>query len=67
VIIATNYSSAAVSQPFTITNAPAFSTLTPWITSATFTLEQQAGVSVAANSFTYTLPAQSITTFVGTP
>jgi len=67
VIVATNYSGSAISQTFNITNAPAFSTLTPWLTSATSSLEQQPNVPVAANSFTYTLPAQSITTFVGTP
>jgi glucuronoarabinoxylan endo-1,4-beta-xylanase len=67
VIIATNYGESAVSQEFDITNAPSFSSLTPWITSATLSLAQQASVSVSSNSFTYTLPAQSITTFVANP
>ncbi len=66
VIIATNYSASAVSQPFTLTNAPTFSSVTPTITSATLNLAPQASVSVTSNSFTYTLPANSITTFVGT-
>jgi glucuronoarabinoxylan endo-1,4-beta-xylanase len=66
VIIATNYSTAAVSQEFTLTNAPTFATLTPTITSATLNLAQQASISVSSNSFTYTLPAGSVTTFVGT-
>jgi glucuronoarabinoxylan endo-1,4-beta-xylanase len=65
VVIATNYSSSAVSQTFTLTNAPAFSTLTPTITSASLSLAEQTSISVSSNSFTYTLPAQSITTFVG--
>lgn len=65
VVIATNYSSSAVSQTFTLTNAPAFSTLTPTITSASLSLARQTSISVSSNSFTYTLPAQSITTFVG--
>lgn len=65
VVIATNYSSSAVSQTFTLTNAPAFSTLTPTITSASLNLAQQASISVSSNSFTYTLPADSIATFVG--
>lgn len=65
VIVATNYSSSAVAQTFTLTNAPAFSTLTPTITSASLNLAQQASIPVSSNSFTYTLPADSITTFVG--
>jgi glucuronoarabinoxylan endo-1,4-beta-xylanase len=68
VIIATNYSGSADTQTFTITNAPVvFSAMNPWITSASLSLAQQTGASVSSNSFTYTLPPQSITTFVGTP
>jgi len=68
VIIATNYSSSADTQTFTITNAPVvFSAMNPWITSASSSLAQQASASVSSNSFTYTLPPHSITTFVGTP
>lgn len=65
VIIATNYTSSPVSQTFNVENAPAFSTLTPTTTSANLTLAAQSNVSVSGNSFTYTLPASSITTFVG--
>jgi glucuronoarabinoxylan endo-1,4-beta-xylanase len=64
VIIATNYTGSAVSQTFAITNAPTFSTLTPTITSASLNLAAQSSVSVSGNSFTSTLPADSITTFV---
>ena len=64
-IIATNYTGSAVSQTFNLTNAPTFSTLTPTITSASMNLEAQSNVSVSGNSFTCTLPAKSITTFVG--
>ncbi|MGA3090229.1 MAG: hypothetical protein ABSD75_16575 [Terriglobales bacterium] len=67
VILATNYGGSEISQEFTIRNAPAFSSLTPWITSASLSLDQQASVPVSSNSFTYLLPAASITTFVGTP
>jgi len=67
VIVATNYSNSAVALTFNLSNAPAFSTVTPWITSASLSLAQQASVPVSSNSFTYTLPAESITTFVGTP
>jgi glucuronoarabinoxylan endo-1,4-beta-xylanase len=65
VIIATNYTGSAMPQTFNLTNAPTFSTLTPTITSANLSLAAQSNVSVTGNSFTYTLPANSITTFVG--
>ncbi len=64
VIIATNYTGSGVSQAFSLTNAPTFSTLTPTITSADLSLAAQSNVSVKGNSFTYTLPADSVTTFV---
>ena len=62
VIVATNYSASDVSQKFAITNAPAFSSITPWTTSGSLSLAKQTSVSVTANSFTYKLPALSITT-----
>jgi hypothetical protein len=65
-IVATNYSSSSVSQTFCITNAPTFTSLKPYITSATQTIQAQTAVSVSGNCFTYTLPASSVTTFVGT-
>lgn len=64
VIVATNYTGSAVSQEFNLTNAPAFSNVTPTTTSASLSLAQQAAVSVSNDSFTYSLPANSITTFV---
>jgi len=67
VIVATNYSSSAIPQRFALRNAPTFSTVTPYTTSATLSLSQRSPVSVTANAFNYSLPAQSITTFVGTP
>ena len=65
-IIATNYTGSSVSQTFTIQNAPTFTTLTPTITSASQSLTTLSNVSVSSQSFTYTLPAQSIITFAGT-
>ncbi len=65
-IIATNYTGSAVSQTFNLTNAPTFAALTPTITSGSLSLAAQSNVSLSAKSFTYTLPARSITTFVGT-
>jgi len=41
------------------------SSITPWITSASYNLAAQGAVS-AGSSFSYNLPAQSVTTFVGT-
>jgi glucuronoarabinoxylan endo-1,4-beta-xylanase len=54
-----------VNQPFTIQNGTV-TTLTPYETSATTTggLVPQSAITVSGNAFTYTLPAQSITTFV---
>ena len=39
--------------------------MTPYITSTSLSIAQQTAVAVASNTFTYTLPAQSVTTFVG--
>lgn len=65
VIIATNYTGSDISQTFDVTNAPSFSKVTPTITAPSSNLAAQSNVSVSGNSFTYTLPAKSITTFVG--
>lgn len=65
VIVAINADTTAVNQPFTIQNGTV-TTLTPYETSATTTggLVPQSAITVSGNAFTYTLPAQSITTFV---
>ncbi len=63
VIVALNLGSSSVSQPFTIQNV-SVTTLIPYQTSAGQSLAQLSTVNVSGNSFTYTLPAQSITTFV---
>jgi glucuronoarabinoxylan endo-1,4-beta-xylanase len=42
------------------------STVTPWITSATQSLQQQSPVSVSGGAFTYEIPARSMVTFAGT-
>jgi len=64
VAINTN-ASAAISQTFNLTNFPTVSSVTPWITSATLSLSNQTPVTVNNASFTYTLPALSVVTFVG--
>ena len=61
-IVATNQNSTNVNQTFDLSG---FSTPTviPWITSASLNLVQQSSIA-AGSSFTYTLPAMSVTTFV---
>jgi glucuronoarabinoxylan endo-1,4-beta-xylanase len=65
VIVAINNSGSDLSQSFSIANGPDFTSVTPWITSSSLSLAQQSAVSVSTDSFTYTLPAASITTLVG--
>ncbi|HKW29703.1 MAG TPA: hypothetical protein VJT54_10230, partial [Verrucomicrobiae bacterium] len=55
-----------INQTFTLNNFPgAITSVTPWITSATMSLSNQPPVVVNNSSFSYTLPAQSVVTFVG--
>ena len=63
-IVAINPTSSAISQTFSLSNFSADS-VTPWITSASASLQKQSAVSVANSTFTYQLPAMSIMTFVG--
>ena len=65
VIVVINQNSLVVPQSFALDGATT-SSVTPWITDGSRSLVQQAAVSVTGNSFTYSLPAFSITTFVGT-
>lgn len=63
VIVAINGGSSAESVKFTVQNATV-SAMTPWQTTSSGGLQQKAAVNVSGGSFTYSLPAQSITTFV---
>jgi len=63
VIVAINSNATAATIPFTIQNATVTS-LTPYQTTASVHLAEQSAISVSNNAFTFTLPAQSITTFV---
>lgn len=64
IIVAINSGTNSVSQPFTIQNATVTS-MNVWQTTASGGLVQQPSpVTVSGSQFTYTLPAQSITTFV---
>jgi glucuronoarabinoxylan endo-1,4-beta-xylanase len=63
VIVAINTGQDAISQPFTI-QGQAISQLTPYRTSATENIVQLADILVLNDSFSYTLPGSSVTTFV---
>lgn len=64
VIVAINQGASPVDQVFSVSGASVAS-VTPWTTSSTLSVAAQPSISVAANSFTATLPAASIMTFVG--
>jgi O-glycosyl hydrolase len=63
VIVAVNAGASAVSQSFTLQNGTVTS-LTPYETTSVGGLMQQSTVTVLSGQIAYTLPAQSITTFV---
>ena len=63
-IVAINQNPSAVSQAFTL-NGVSASSVAPWITSSSSDLAQQTSISVTNQAFTFTLPASSVTTFVG--
>jgi hypothetical protein len=63
VAINTN-SSVDVNQTFNLNNFPGVSSVIPWRTSFSNSLAVQPAVPVTASSFTYTIPAQSVVTFV---
>lgn len=65
VIVAVNANSGSSSIDFSLTGAT-LTSMTPYQTSSSYQLTQLGAVSVSNNSFTYPLPGQSITTFVGT-
>jgi glucuronoarabinoxylan endo-1,4-beta-xylanase len=62
-IVAINSNGSTSAVTFA-TSGETFTSVTPYQTSASGMLVQEAAVSVSSGSFTYTLPAQSITTFV---
>jgi glucuronoarabinoxylan endo-1,4-beta-xylanase len=61
-IVAINTGSSAVNEKFTLSGAT-ITSLIPYQTSNTESMEQLATVTVTGDAFTYSLPAQSITTF----
>jgi glucuronoarabinoxylan endo-1,4-beta-xylanase len=65
-IVAINTNGADTPITFALNNLQA-SSVTPWITSATFDLAAQPSVTVSGNVFSTTLPATSVTTLVSSP
>ncbi len=64
-IVAVNDAQYALDQDFTIAGGTV-AELTPWLTSADVALGAQAPVTVIDGTASVTLPARSVTTFVGT-
>ncbi len=63
-IVAVNPVSATVTQIFNLSGFSA-GAVTPWITSVDQSLSSQADVPVSGSSFSYSIPAASVVTFVG--
>ena len=64
-IVAVNTNAnTGINQTFNLTNFSAAS-VTPWMTTSNLSLASQPPVTVSGSSFTYTLPALSVVTFVG--
>jgi glucuronoarabinoxylan endo-1,4-beta-xylanase len=63
-IVALNTSSTTITQTFNLNGFTA-PIVTPWITSGSLSLANQPAVNVTNATFTYTLPAMSVVTFVG--
>jgi glucuronoarabinoxylan endo-1,4-beta-xylanase len=64
-IVSVNDTTLPVTQSFTI-NGIITSSLTPWVTSATQSLEPQPPLEVNGGVFMYTIPSFSVVTFEGT-
>ena len=65
VIVAINSGGSSVNQPFSI-EGETVTAVTPYQTTSSEHVAQLSNVAVSGDAFTYTLPAQSITTFVTT-
>jgi glucuronoarabinoxylan endo-1,4-beta-xylanase len=65
-IVVANTGTGAVTQTFSLSGFPSSpASVTPTITDGSLNLAQQSSVGVSGSSFSYTLPTQSVTTFVG--
>jgi glucuronoarabinoxylan endo-1,4-beta-xylanase len=66
-IVAVNAGTADKTVPFFVVGNNWPSSVTPWVTSGTQNLEAGTPVMLTAARFSATVPAQSVTTFVGAP
>ena len=64
VVVAINSGSSTVSQAFSVGSAFPVAKVTPWVTDPSNDLVRQTPISQTGGSFTYTLSAQSVTSFV---
>lgn len=67
VVVAINKGSESVTVPITIACGSAPATVTPYVTSASDNLAEKTPLPVSGGSFMASLPASSVTTFVGPP
>jgi O-glycosyl hydrolase len=65
VIVAINKGTSSATVPISIAGGTAPASLTPWVTSSTENLVSKTAVTVSGGSFTATLAATSVATFVG--
>jgi glucuronoarabinoxylan endo-1,4-beta-xylanase len=63
-IVAINHNGSNTVLNFAL-NGFAATSVTPWVTSSSLDLVQQTSITVGGSAFTATLPASSVTTFVG--
>jgi glucuronoarabinoxylan endo-1,4-beta-xylanase len=63
-IVAINVNSTSESLSFTLNNGSSVTSLTPYQSTSSAGLAAQSAVPVSSGQFSYTLPAQSIVTFV---
>jgi hypothetical protein len=64
VIVAANPTANTINQTFVFTNSPVVTNMTPWVTSVSLSLANQAPITVANGSFTYALPPLTVISFV---
>ena len=65
-IVAVNQNSSPLNVEFSLAGFPSVTSVTPTLTSASSSLEDQASVNISGDSFSYSLPGTSVTTFHGT-
>ena len=64
VVVAINTTAAELVQTFALTGGAVSTTATPWITSDDYALVAQEPIAVTDGTFSYALPAKSVTSFV---